>query len=705
MPSLLQQPLQPNEQGTVPSLSNVQPIETTSESLNAQLQDLLRDMPEPVKSVLLQVKNEILKLDGFQRQALLGVLPTFAKTATSLEIESANHNSLLLNMIEKWKNYYGEPSEVACALHNGIQLLVDEYTVPEGSINVYVYEDHPDHLCSTHALAFFRSTLAAAGATLVTEPARATCAICVSPLKVDCHIEQINPIFLTLISVVHHLVKLDWVYATANTGSINFDDPDLKVDTTEFNETYVHDLDKVLDENRRDVTKPLAGYGVCLHGYDSPNATETFRAEARLRNTELEQVVTSAGGIYFANVQVAANNPMPKGTIVVCPGLNSINDSDLPAGTPYYKMCWANLIDVILRHETIDHISDYVPPVAPASPQPPQAMETPTQFQFSGPEAPLSIIATFLTSLAETPEDNQATLATTQSFLQSVIAKAPDELEDVVSLLSQNVVSKGSVSVKNVLCKTFTKEPADIERMNVMDNLEDVAESLRNKQPVRKFFSSRKLTAKYVISTLRSFSTESGKESEDRNRRKAESLMAYAEAGEISLIVRTLEGSSLMGTFMTDQLSTLLRDTLRSQQTNPSVMSQPTQSANQQPVLAAASAPQFTSSTTSSTTRTHSRLNASAPPYYPTHTSAPPLLDATAPTSGAPIEAGAGVDAALAPVLPASSPSFAASLIIVVRPRENNRWCFDDTSVCGSAVRVRQVRDEYTLPRLWPCML
>ena len=193
MPSLLQQPLQPNEQGTVPSLSNVQPIETTSESLNAQLQDLLRDMPEPVKSVLLQVKNEILKLDGFQRQALLGVLPTFAKTATSLEIESANHNSLLLNMIEKWKNYYGEPSEVACALHNGIQLLVDEYTVPEGSINVYVYEDHPDHLHSTHALEFFRSTLAAAGATLVTEPARATCAICVSPLKVDCHIEEINP--------------------------------------------------------------------------------------------------------------------------------------------------------------------------------------------------------------------------------------------------------------------------------------------------------------------------------------------------------------------------------------------------------------------------------------------------------------------------------------------------------------------------------
>ena len=158
-----------------------------------------------------------------------------------------------------------------------------------------------------------------------------------------------------------------------------------------------------------------------------------------------------------------------------------------------------------------------------------------------------------------------------------------------------------------------------------------------------------------------------------------------------------------MGTFMTNQLSTLLRDTLQSQRTNSPVISQPTEPANQQPVVAAASAPQFTSSTTSSTTRTHSRLNASAPPYYPTQTSAPPPLDAT--TSVAPIEPNTGMGAAPAPVLPASSPGFAASLIIVVRPRENNRWCFDDTSVCGSAVRVRQVRDEYTLPRLWPCML
>ena len=71
---------------------------------NALLQD--RDMPEPVKSVLLQVQNEILQLNGFQRQALLRVLPTFAKTATSLEIEIANHNSLLLKMIKKWKNHY-----------------------------------------------------------------------------------------------------------------------------------------------------------------------------------------------------------------------------------------------------------------------------------------------------------------------------------------------------------------------------------------------------------------------------------------------------------------------------------------------------------------------------------------------------------------------------------------------------------------------
>ena len=290
MPSLLQQPLQPNEQGTMPSLSNVQPIETTSESLNAQLQDLLRDMPELVKPVLLQVQTEILQLDGAQRQALLGALPAFAKTATSLKMEIADHNSLLLKFIEKWKDYYGEPSQVAYALHNGIQLLVDEYTVPEGSINVYVYGDLPDHLRATHALAFFKSTLAAAGATLVTEPARATCAICVSPLKVDCHIEEIDPKFLTLISVVHHLVTLDWFYATANatanTGSINFDDPDVKVDTSEFNEKYVHDLDKIMDENQRGVAKPLVGYGVCLLGYDSPNATETFRAEARLRNTK-----------------------------------------------------------------------------------------------------------------------------------------------------------------------------------------------------------------------------------------------------------------------------------------------------------------------------------------------------------------------------------------------------------------------------------
>ena len=170
MPSLLQQPLQPNEQGTMPSLSNVQPIETTSESLNAQLQDLLRDMPELVKPVLLQVQTEILQLDGAQRQALLGALPAFAKTATSLKMEIADHNSLLLKFIEKWKDYYGEPSQVAYALHNGIQLLVDEYTVPEGSINVYVYGDLPDHLRATRALAFFKSTLAAAGATLVMRP-------------------------------------------------------------------------------------------------------------------------------------------------------------------------------------------------------------------------------------------------------------------------------------------------------------------------------------------------------------------------------------------------------------------------------------------------------------------------------------------------------------------------------------------------------
>ena len=117
-------------------------------------------------------------------------------------------------------------------------------------------------------------------------------------------------------------------------------------------------------------------------------------------------------------------------------------------------------------------------------------------------------------------------------------------------------------------------------------------------------------------------------------------------------------------------------------------------------------APQFTSTNVLDQPGTHpSRLNASAPSYDPTQTSTPPLLDATAPTSGAPIEPSTGMGAAPAPVLPASSPGFAASLIIVVRPRENNRWCFDDTSVCGSAVRVRQVRDEYTLPRLWPCML
>ena len=91
-----QQPLQPNEQGTMPSLLNVQPPETTSAIFNALLQD--RDMPEPVKSVLLQVQTEILQLNDFQRQALLRVLPAFAKTATSLEIEIANHNSLLLRM-------------------------------------------------------------------------------------------------------------------------------------------------------------------------------------------------------------------------------------------------------------------------------------------------------------------------------------------------------------------------------------------------------------------------------------------------------------------------------------------------------------------------------------------------------------------------------------------------------------------------------
>ena len=153
MPSLIQQPLQSNEQGTMQSLSNVQPIEITSESLNALLQDRLPDMPEPVKPVLLQVQTEILKLDGAQRQALLGVLPAFAKTATSLEMEIADHNSTLLKIIAKWKDgYRGEPSQIACALHDGIQLLVDEYTVDEGSINVYVYGDLPDHLRSTFNL-------------------------------------------------------------------------------------------------------------------------------------------------------------------------------------------------------------------------------------------------------------------------------------------------------------------------------------------------------------------------------------------------------------------------------------------------------------------------------------------------------------------------------------------------------------------------
>ena len=63
-------------------------------------------------------------------------------------------------------------------------------------------------------------------------------------------------------------------------------------------------------------------------------------------------------------------------------------------------------------------------------------------------------------------------------------------------------------------------------------------------------------------------------------------------------------------------------------------------------------APQFTSTNVLDQPGTHpSRLNASAPSYDPTQTSTPPLLDATAPTSGAPIEPSTGMGAAPAPVL------------------------------------------------------
>ena len=124
--------------------------------------------------------------------------------------------------------------------------------------------------------------------------------------------------------------------------------------------------------------------------------------------------------------------------------------------------------------------------------------------------------------------------------------------------------------------------------------------------------------------------------------------MVNAELGEPTLIVLFLLRGSLMETLSVPQLATLLHDTLRSQQTNSSVMSQPMAPANQQPALAAASAPQYDNTpqipapNVSHPPDTHtSQLNNSASLFHaPTQTSAPPRLDTTELTSVAPIEAG-----------------------------------------------------------------